>query len=578
MNEVSDEFDAKLLLGRYRVVRKLGQGGMGTVHLARLEGAEGFTKPVVVKRMRPDIKSSEEGNRLFRREAQILSKMHHPGIVNIIDFGIEDGAHIMVLEYVHGYTLAPWLDFRQLRNLPLPVDVCIFIVRRVLDALHYAHHFEIEDGQEVQVVHRDVAPDNVLLSKKGYVHLLDFGVASMSGMGRGNSTKSGVFRGKLGYAAPETVHGQAATPRSDLYSAAVMLLELFIQKTPFLSNSMGETIQRMVGEVPPAPSTVRKDIPEGLDAAIARALLKEPEERFDSALTFSRELRKFQKNDDDEVAQLLRKLAREDFDHVSEEVDVEPLRMREEALNRVFSEGYRTWQQDSLAGDEQQNETLSEVKVLTGATPHPSTSKVQPNQKGLQSILLGLLVVGGLIAVGLGAAVALLSRSGSGEQVVVVGGDNPSASSSEVGVSAEKGVSQPGSPTVSPSSAQSAAQRVADTVASPKPQGTAIVPSESSGSPNRQAVLARAVQSKGSQFQSCFAAELKGGGKVQEATLHFSVAPSGGNAQVKVSPSSISKSQLGGCLHRVASEVQFPQLGEAVSFSVPVKARISRTP
>lgn len=567
MNEAIDEFDAKLLLGRYRVVRKLGQGGMGTVHLARLEGAEGFTKPVVVKRMRPDIKSSEEGNRLFKREAQILSKMQHPSIVNIVDFGVEDGAHVMVLEYVHGYTLAPWLDYRLQRQLPLPVDVCIFIIRKVLDALHYAHHFEVDDGQEVQVVHRDVAPDNVLLSKKGYVHLLDFGVASMSGMGRGNSTKSGIFRGKLGYASPETVHGQVATPRSDLYSAAVLLLELLTQETPFLSESMGETIQRMVNEVPQPASAFRNDIPPGFDQLLARALDKDPLRRPESAQAFARELRRFQVQDDEEVSHQLKRLVREDFDRIPEEIDVEPLRHREEALSRVFPGGYRAWQQDSLTGEEH-NQTLSEVRVMAETFPYRSPPPPAPSQKGLHGILLGLLIVGGLIAIGLGAAVALLSRSGTGEQVVVVGGDNPQRAAQ------------------GETSAQAAAQ---DNVAAPaedEEPGRTGAPAAPS-SLKRENILSRAVQAKSAEFQACFATDMKASNRsngaqpvgvtpsAQEAHLHFSVAEHGGNAQVSVKPEAVAASSLGACLRTVAEQVQFPSLGEPVTFSVPVKARLS---
>lgn len=585
MNEASDEFDAKLLLGRYRVVRKLGQGGMGTVHLARLEGAEGFTKPVVVKRMRPDIKSSEEGNRLFKREAQILSKMHHPSIVNIVDFGVEDGAHVMVLEYVHGYTLAPWLDYRLQRHLPLPVDVCLFIIRKVLDALHYAHHFEVDDGQIVQVVHRDVAPDNVLLSKKGYIHLLDFGVASMSGMGRGNSTKSGVFRGKLGYASPETVHGQVATPRSDLYSAAVLLLELLTQQTPFLSESMGETIQRMVSEVPLPVSSYRNDVPPGLDQVLARALDKEPSRRPESAHTFSRELRRFQTQDDDEVAQQLRRLVREDFDLIPEEADVEPLRLREEALSRVFPGGYRAWQQDSLSGEEQ-NQTLSEVRVMAATFPNGSLLPPAPSQKGLQGILLGLLVVGGLIAIGLGAAVALLSRSGTGEQVVVVGGDDSQLSGRAISTTAGAELPDKSAPeaaarvdtvdgketSVGQHVAEPHKSKVASLATGAEPTASVASPSE------RQSILSRAVQAKGSELQACFAADMKtSSAKAQahEASLHFSVAEGGGNAQVSVQPDSVARSSLGACLHKVAGQVQFPRLGEPVTFSVPVTARVS---
>jgi serine/threonine protein kinase len=587
MSEVTDEFDARLLLGRYRVVRKLGQGGMGTVHLARLEGAEGFTKPVVVKRMRSDMRTSEEGNRLFKREAQILSKMHHPGIVNIIDFGIEDGAHIMVLEYVHGYTLAPWLDYRVQKKLPLPVDVCLLIVRKVLDALDYAHHFEVEDGQEVQVVHRDVAPDNVLLSKKGYVHLLDFGVASMSGAGRVNSTRAGVFRGKLGYAAPETVHGQPATPRSDLYSAAVMLLELLTQETPFLSDSMGETIHRMVSEVPPRPSAKRDDVPSGLDEVVARALLKDPAARFESAVAFSRELRRFQQADDEEVLLQLRKMARQDFDQIPSVVDVEPLRTREEELTRALPSGYRAWSADSLSGEEHFDALATDAHRGAATLADAPLSLLKQEraemrqQRSLQRILLGLLVVGGLIALGLGAAVALLSRSGSPEQVVVVGGDNspheptsaalaPPAEAPETAPQPSEVAQDTSSPPVRALQATRPAQ-----VAAPAAPGHA---STQSADAEQKAQLSRAVHTQSAQYEACFTAELSAGRAVQEATLQFTVADTGGKATVNVLPAAIAQTILGSCLQRAGARISFPRLGETVTFSVPVKARVSRVP
>src|SRR5690606_3745231 len=120
--ELTSGPDSQLLLGRYRVVSRLAEGGMGKVYLARVEGAEGFTKPVVVKVMRPDMRAMEDGNRLFSREALILSKMRHPAVPGILDFGTQDGARIMVLDYVHGYSLANWLDFRFSRGQMIPVD------------------------------------------------------------------------------------------------------------------------------------------------------------------------------------------------------------------------------------------------------------------------------------------------------------------------------------------------------------------------------------------------------------------------------------------------------------------------
>lgn len=566
-----DELDSKLLLGRYRVVRKLGEGGMGTVHLARVEGAEGFTRPVVVKRIRGDLRATEEGSRLFKREAQILSKMQHPGITNIIDFGVEDHAHIMVLEYVHGYTLAPWLDYRHAKNLLIPVDICLYIVRRVLDALHYAHHFDTEEGHEIEIVHRDVAPDNVLLSKKGYVHLLDFGIASMSGGGRVNATNSGVFRGKLGYAGPETVEGKPATPRSDQYSAAALLLELLTLETPFFSESVGETVLRMVNEIPAAPSTTRGDIPAGLDQILGRALEKKPGARFESALEFSRELRVLQGEDDEDVAQHLKRIIREDFEALPEIVDIEALSVREEALARIFPKGITEGLRDSIVGDE--DRTVAHVSTI----PAERTSQVTApgSDRRVQGLLLGLLVVGGLIAIFVGAGVALLSSGGSaGKQVFVVGEDETTPNSSAPAPSALDAaspieVSEPETMAgKQPGATKDAAKKASST------QDRA--PAKAAGPADRQKALAGAVQSQSSAYQGCFVKHVAKEAEAPEVFLHFSVEAEGGPSQVTVQPATVAQSPLGECLKTAASRVSFPKLDEALSFRVPVRARFAR--
>jgi serine/threonine-protein kinase len=583
--------DNKLLLGRYRVMRLLGEGGMGTVHLARVEGAEGFTRPVVVKRMKRDIGATEEGNRLFIREAKILSKLQHPGIVGISDFGVEDGAHIMVLEYVHGYTLLPWLDYRHRCNLPLPVDLCVYIVRRILDALHYAHHFDTEEGREIQIVHRDVSPDNVLLSNNGYVHLLDFGIASMTGPQANASTKSGAFRGKLCYSAPETVKGEPATPHSDQYSAAVVLLELLTGETPFEANSIALTFARMVNDTPDPPSKFRDDIPDGLDEVLARALDKDPSNRFESAFAFSKELRQLQQDDDEDTAQRLKDVVRNEFELLPREVGVESLKEREAALERILSNA---------------PEPLSSAKTVHGLPPHAVATIVDrdshvqvetagagvtpPAQRQLHGLLWGLLVIGGLIAIGLGAAVALLSRGGNPEQVVVVRGDRPDShegtAEDEPATLEPKGGGAPQNTHVSPRVAQIAGgmnrdgnptagtggrstqeNRSGSTVtATPKPTGGTGTGDKLSG----------AVQQQSGAYQACFAGHMANTKATPQATLHFSVAQQGGAAQVRVEPNNVATTPLGICLKGAAARVQFPPLDAPVAFRVPVRARISR--
>ncbi len=523
------EFDSKLLLGRYRVVRLLAEGGMGKVYLARAEGAEGFKRPVVVKVLRLDTQNAEQGHRLFKREAQILSRMQHPSIANIIDYGIEDGAHIMVLEYVHGYAVSHWLDFRHVRRLRVPVDICLYIIRRVLDALHYAHHFAMEDGTQGEIVHRDVAADNVLLDNKGYVYLLDFGIASIGGKQHRSSTSSGIFRGKLGYAAPETLGGTPATPRSDQYSAASLLWELLTLETPFQSETAGETVTRMMNEPLDPISSRRSDTPAQLDVVLGRALSKNPEGRYESVRDFSRELRKLQSEDDEEIAQHLKSLVEVDFDLVPQELPIEALHSREEALSRAIPA------------------TTSEAPALPpgGSRPRPELSMPDqadaPNARSLRTLLLGLFLVGALTALGLGAVIALL-QDPQDEQVVVVGGENPEP------------------------------QKSSDTGSEPH----ATAPAKKPAPVSPEEGLSEAIQSQGAEFESCFVTHLEVAEKMPEAKLHFSVPAGGSQATVAVEPPTLADSSLGKCLKQAASRVRFPPQQEAISFRVPLTARFAR--
>lgn len=583
--------DNKLLLGRYRVVRLLGEGGMGTVHLARVEGAEGFTRPVVVKRMKRDLRVTEDGNRLFIREAKILSKLQHPGIVGISDFGIDDGAPTMVLEYVHGYTLSPWLTYRVEKRLPLPVDVCLLVVRRILDALQYAHRFNTEEGNELEIVHRDISPDNVLVSNRGYVHLLDFGIASIRGPQAQGTTKTGGFRGKLCYAAPETVMGQPATPRSDQYSAAVVLLEMLTGVTPFEAESVAETFMKMVSEAPPLASSARSDVVAGLDATLLRALAKDPLLRFDSAQSFSRELRRFQQADDDDVMEQLRELVQNDFEAMPQVLHVESLRERQAALDKLLS-----YAPGPNLLPEITNEEEPATRLSHSTTVHMSRDSAEPRaearaNKQLTYLLWGLLVVGGLIALGLGATVATLSRAGNNaEQVVVVQGRDEGGTLGVVSTPANNdAVEQPGTLTrvahIDSSGAPSASgptdsiqpgaahKRGARTSLEPAAAHTSTADDKATDS----APLARAVQRKSGSFQSCFIQHLGDSKAPSEAVLHFEVAKGGRIAQVKVEPKQVASAALGGCLVMAANQVQFPALEDSVSFRVPVRARVSRS-
>jgi serine/threonine-protein kinase len=511
----------------------------------------------------------------------------------------------MVLEYVHGYALSAWLEYRKQTGRPLPVDVCLFIVRRTLDALHYAHHFGVEDGHEIQIVHRDVAPDNVLISLRGFVHLLDFGVASISGPRADKSTQAGAFRGKLGYAAPETIQGHPATPRADQYSAAIVLFELLTGEALFMAESMGETIVRMVNQIPEPASSKRAGLAPELDPIIARALAKDPAQRFDSAQAFSRALRPFQQRDDEEVAQQLQELVREDFKVLPQQLGMERLEARDEALARaaaqrpvavpVIRDTQLAWPapaqpplpvQPPLAA--QPPPPVADSSSLEDDAPPAALLEAQaPLQKQLRRLLWGLLAMGGLVALGLGAAVSLLARRSGSEQVVVVGGDRlDTVPAAQVGVPpppASSGAPPDARGEPGPELPAGAIAPVLDRAKSGKSVPERASKSRASAAAqdegkDLQQRLASAVQRQSDAFQDCFTVNLAARGRESSAVLHFSVAASGGAPQVNIEPAALAATPLGVCLERAGRRVQFPALANDVSFRVPVRARVTRRP
>jgi serine/threonine protein kinase len=180
LNRAAPDLVGRTVLGRYRVVRAIGRGGMGVIYLARSEGAAGFVKPFVIKQAAPETSQGDTMLAQLAREARIMSNLHHPGIVSVIDFAAEDGSYLLVLDYVKGFNLGQWRKFVQHTGRAFPTELALHVVERVLDALDYAHRLAKPDGSPLGIVHRDVSPGNVLLDVDGHVRLADFGVARMS--------------------------------------------------------------------------------------------------------------------------------------------------------------------------------------------------------------------------------------------------------------------------------------------------------------------------------------------------------------------------------------------------------------
>jgi len=324
-----------VLLGRYRIVRELARGGMGVVYLARVEGAVGFVKPVVIKVLLPEHSGDEHVVRLFAREARILSQLRHPSLVDVIEFGEQDGGYILVLEYVRGHHIGLWLRYMALKNRPVPFQVVLLLIIDVLEALHHAHTQLHPDGSPMHIVHRDVSPSNILLDETGRARLLDFGVARMRGGTHDYRTKvQGGFMGKLPYTAPEVFAGCEASPQSDLYACAVVLHEALSGHNSFRAETQAATLQKVLHHVPQPVAPNLPGAPDAVDHVLARALAKNPEGRHGSAREMALDLRALLTSPESDLRARLAELLKSDGEDMAQQLKIESLTDRDAAWRR----------------------------------------------------------------------------------------------------------------------------------------------------------------------------------------------------------------------------------------------------
>jgi len=308
----NDDLIGRIVLGRYRIVHRLAAGGMGVIYLARSEGAKGFMKPVVIKRILPHLVGDEALVGMFAREARIMSNLSHPGIVGIVDFAEEDGAYLMVLEYVHGFHLGRWNRYIRRTGELFPIEPAIHVVISVLDALHYAHTLTGPDGEPLRIVHRDISPGNVLIDTEGRIKLTDFGIARMRTDKTAASDKR-ALKGTFSYMAPELLKMVEPSPKSDLYSCAVVLHEILSGKNEFYSKDVASTAWRVLEHVPTPIEEVRPEVPAGLGAVLRKALAKAPEDRYADAAEFANALRRARAVSPEEAGMMLAEFAWRDF-------------------------------------------------------------------------------------------------------------------------------------------------------------------------------------------------------------------------------------------------------------------------
>ncbi|MBZ0231751.1 MAG: protein kinase, partial [Deltaproteobacteria bacterium] len=260
---------------------RLGVGGMATVHRARERGIEGFERIVALKRLLPHLAEDATFVKSFVREAKLASLLQHANIVQLYELGRVGSTYYISMEHIDGRDVRRILTQARKLAAPPPVNVTLSLLVQLCDALEYAHARTDEDGQPLGLVHRDVSPSNLLVTRTGHLKVIDFGIAkAQSAQLR---TQDGKVKGKLAYMAPEALTGNAVDARSDIFSVGVIAHELLTARTLFGSKSEFQTlinVQR--GDIAP-PSTLNPAVPPELDAIVARALARDPGARYASA-------------------------------------------------------------------------------------------------------------------------------------------------------------------------------------------------------------------------------------------------------------------------------------------------------
>jgi len=268
--------------GRYKIVRKVADGGMAEIFLATQIGREGFQKPVILKRIHSTIYADPQFRNMFIDEAHISMGLSHSNIVQILDLGVGNGRYFLVMEVVDGWDLGRVLARAFAAETPLPRELGLYVTAEVCRALAYAHgKTDLVSGRPLGIVHRDVSPQNILLSEQGEVKLTDFGIAKA--MGKREQTGTGVVKGKVAFMSPEQALGKAIDARSDLFALGTVLYQLMVGVRPFEAPTDLEILLRVQkADFRPAHEVAR-DLPPQVAAIIARSMQLEPDLRYQSA-------------------------------------------------------------------------------------------------------------------------------------------------------------------------------------------------------------------------------------------------------------------------------------------------------
>jgi len=276
---------------RYRVVEKLESGGMAEVFRAESEGLQGFRKQVAIKRVLPHLSSKKKFISMFLDEARLSAQLSHSNCVQVFDIGVGDNAFFIVMEFVDGANLKSIVEHIKKTGRDFPVEAAVYLSLELCKGLSYAHELTDNNGIPLHIVHRDMSPPNVLITKHGEVKIVDFGLAKANS--QLEKSEPGIIKGKFSYLSPEAAMGQEVDARTDVFAVGIILWELLAGQRLFLGDTDFQTVKRVQAANVPAISGINKKVPPDLEKIISKALARDPAQRYATARELGNDLTKF---------------------------------------------------------------------------------------------------------------------------------------------------------------------------------------------------------------------------------------------------------------------------------------------
>ncbi len=275
---------------RYHVIERIDAGGMAEVFKANSTSLQGFEKLVAIKRILPKLAKNERFVRMFLDEAKLSLHLSHTNCVQVFDLGLADGTYFIVMEFVDGVNLKHLIEEGVKRKQPIPVEFAAYIGLEICKGLAHAHEKTDQEGRHLAIVHRDISPPNILISREGEVKITDFGLAKAKS--QVEQTDPGVVKGKFGYLSPEAAHGEHVDARTDIFAIGILLWEMLSGKRLFLGETDLDTLQQVRNNDVPRLAKYRNDVPAELERVVRKALAP-IDERYESVRNLGTDLARF---------------------------------------------------------------------------------------------------------------------------------------------------------------------------------------------------------------------------------------------------------------------------------------------